>query len=140
MNQVRKINTNEEHDEIYPINTVINTGVDNTRKILIVEDDGFFRELLISYAKLFYSKIYIFSNAEATNFFISNSTSSFDTVLLDYFLPGDNANSIISNIKITPSGTLHLMSGQVSSIKDKSKFNILEKPFSLKQIIDLFKG
>ena len=137
---VQEFDTETEFDK----NIILtNSGLAEKEKILIVEDDEVLRMMLENYAKKFYNKIYSFASAEAANFFMKNTNLEFDTVLLDYFLPGKNALSMLENIKTKSEGKMYLMSGQLNDIdltyKTKNFSDFLQKPLSLKVLNDIFK-
>ena len=114
----------------------------DTKKLLIVEDDDILVDIIKNFAQNFFDEIYHFESAEKASIFLQNKNHAFDAVLLDFFLPGENGDSIVNNLKKQTNGKLYLMSGDLETAKksvNQEFFDgVLQKPLSLEVMHDIF--
>ena len=115
----------------------------NTKKrLLIVEDDDILVDIIKNFAQNFFDEIYHFESAEKASLFLKNHPYNFDSILLDFFLPGENGDSILSELKNRTKGEIYLMSGDIETAKNNiqtSQFDgVLQKPLSLESMHKIF--
>lgn len=114
------------------------------RNLVIIEDDSILNELLTEMAKKYYKRIFSFKSVENASLFLANVNVNVDTVLIDYFLPGEKGTKIISLMReINKNAKIYLMSGDLSkvNIEDsnlKELEEYIEKPLSFKQIKKIY--
>lgn len=128
-------------EELVSIKPLENLNAEEKRSLLLVDDDPIILASLKKQAEKYYHKIYCFDSAERARLFITNTEVKFDTVLLDYFLPGDSGNELISDLKKKEGCRVYLMTGDLANVplQDVKDFDAcLPKPLRNKRIKEIF--
>lgn len=124
--------------------TLLNQELPEKKRLLIVEDDEILVEILKNYAKNFFDEIYFFETAEKALTFLESKDIMFDCSLIDFFLPGQNGDAIVKELKDRCSGGLYMMSGDLERAYQSSMIDhltgVIQKPLSLEKIHKLFNG
>jgi DNA-binding NtrC family response regulator len=127
--------------ELILVKPLEHLNVEERKTLLLVDDDPIILANLKKQAEKYYHKIYCFESAEKARLFIRNTEVRFDTVLLDYFLPGDSGNAIVVDIKKKDGARVYLMTGDLANVplKDVKDFDAcLPKPLRSKLIKEIF--
>ena len=111
------------------------------RVLLLVDDDPVILNSLKKQAEKYYHRIICFDSAEHARLYIMNTNIEFDTALIDYFLPGDSGNEILSELKKKEGAKIYLMTGDLSSVplSDVKEFDAcIPKPIRSSRIKEIF--
>lgn len=128
-------------EELIQIKPLELNNLENTRTLLLIDDDPIILASLKKQAEKYYHKIYCFESAERARLFIRNTEVRFDTALVDYFLPGDSGNEIVGELKKKDGAKVYLMTGDLPNVplRDVKEFDAcLPKPLRSKRIKELF--
>ena len=119
-------------------------NISEKRNLVIIEDDVILRESLKEMGKNYFDKILTFSSVEHASLYLNNVDIKIDTILIDYFLPGEKGTKIVDLIKKSNSQCkIYLMSGDLTKIdiEDKQLKDLeeyIQKPLSFQQINKIY--
>ena len=118
----------------------------NTKNLVIIEDDPIQSEYLSKLSEDYFNKTLTFNSVEQASLYLNNVDINIDTVIIDYFLPGEKGTSIIGLMKeINKNAKIYLMTGDVGKIDiEDTKLSDLEeyiqKPVSFNQLKEIFEA
>lgn len=112
------------------------------QRLIIIEDDNAFRELLREMLKRHITAIDVFPSSELAKEFIESCSEPF-LILSDIDLPGQSGlEHLIEFRKGFQREPFYLMSGRISEIPDtiaNLSNGFIKKPFSMKSLLELLR-
>ena len=116
---------------------------DRIKKVLIVEDDASFKELLINYISSFDMNIEVAGASNVNGMILEFNKKVPDLIFLDVVLPGISGIELLKFLKtVNCKSVVYLMTGFSGVIKNSpvQPDGYLEKPFELDRIGDVLRA
>ena len=112
------------------------------KKILIVEDDVYFKDMITNYIEAMNMELEVSSATSVNGMILEFNKKTPDIIFLDVVLPGISGIELLKFLKqLNCSSKIYLMSGFSGMVKNSKvkPDGFLEKPFDLDKIGEILK-